>query len=369
VTLGGCDTEMKRCKILIALCILALFLLLTSTVNAKEEIEHATKDDKITITEEKNIEEIIVDKNNKAAYNSIQEAVDDAPPDSTIYIKQGEYNEILTINKEIQLIGEDKDTTLINPTSKKNSYAVRITTNGAKLSGLSIQNKGEGIYTTGLKISVPQTTIENCDIFDTPVGIAIWSSDNTIINCRFWGCEDEGIAFLGSSTIECNNNIIESCKFFKNCDGIELQYSSNNQILNCEFYDNTHAGIDAIGSSNNNNKITNCKINNNKVFGIYLSRSSGNQIIKCSLTDNKIMTTDSKDNTIIDCTLDTVYLTDDSHMSIKDCADLDESKIKTINSEYEIKNKNIHSRNLLINKIMSLFPSRLLARIQIGLLQ
>jgi hypothetical protein len=56
-------------------------------------------------------------------------------------------------------------------------------------------------------------------------------------------------------------------------------------------------------------------------------------------------------------------------MSIMDCEDLDESKIKTINSEYEIKNKNIHSRNLLINRFLSLFPSGILARIRIGLIQ
>ena len=81
------------------------------------------------------------------------------------------------------------------------------------------------------------------------------------------------------------------------------------------------------------------------------------------------MTTGSKDNTITDCSLGTVYLTGDSQMSIMDCEDLDESKIKTINSEYEIKNKNILSRNLLINRFLSLFRSGILARIRTGLLQ
>ncbi len=356
---------MKRWKILVSLCILSLFLTSTLPVQAIENLEHKTEEEKNNIRSDTPIYDIKVDKNDKSAYNSIQDAINHAPQDSTIYVKTGVYSEIITINKKINLIGEDKDTTLINPTSKKNSYAVRITTSGVKLSGFSIQNKGEGLYTTGIKISVSGVTVENCDIFDTPIGIALWSSDNKITNSRFWGCEDEGIAFLGSPTVECNNNIIENCEFFDNCDGIELQYSSNNRISNCEFYDNTHAGIDAIGSSNNDNIISNCNIYNNKVFGIYLSRSSGNQITKCSLTDNKIMTTGSKDNTVTECTLGTIYLTDDSSITIEDC-NLDESNIKTVNSEYQINNiveseDNLYKidsqkeiRNRIINRIRSI---------------
>jgi len=357
---------MKRWRCRIALLLISIFLVSTITVHA-ERLEHEETN---TILENNDSsKEIIVDKYDDKYYSSIQDAIDSATIDSTIYVRNGYYNEILNIKKKIKLVGEDKEKTIINPTSTKNSYAIRIAAEGVKISNLGVQNHGPGIYSTGIKVSARDTTIYNCDIFDTPVGIAVWSSDNTITNCRFWGCEDEGIALLGSSTIECNNNLIENCEFFENCDGIELQYSSYNEISHCRFYENTHAGIDAIGSSNNNNKITNCEINNNKVFGIYLSRSSGNQITKCSLTGNKIMTTNSKDNTITDCKIDTIYLTDDSQLSIEDCPDFDESKIKTINSEYEIKNKNIYLRNLLINKIFSLFSSRILARIQIRLLQ
>jgi len=356
---------MKRWKIFVSLCILSLFLSSTLPVEAVENLEHKIEEEDSTIRSDTPIYNIKVDKNGKEAYASIQNAINHASQDSTIYVKAGVYSEIITINKKINLIGEDKDTTLINPTSKKNSYAIQIKTNGVKISGFSIQNKGNGIYATGVKISTSGTKIENCDIFDTPIGIAVWSSDNTITNCRFWGCEDEGIAFLGSSTIKCNNNMIENCEFYNNCDGIELQYSSNNRISNCEFYDNTHAGIDAIGSSNNDNIISNCKIYNNKVFGIYLSRSSRNQITKCSLTDNKIMTTGSKDNTVIECTLGKIYLTDDSSITIEDC-NLDESNIKTVNSEYQINSimeseDNLYKidsqkemRNNLIDRIRSL---------------
>ena len=361
---------MRRRRYLLALLLISIFLTTTINVNAEERLENKTELEKNQIIDDTHIyTKIIVDKNDKTAYQSIQEAINSAATDSTIYIKNGYYNEILNIRKRINIIGENKEKTIINPTTKKNSYVIRIAVEGVKISNIGIQNQGPGIYSTGIKVSARETTISNCDIFDTAIGIALWSSNNTISNCRFWGCEDEGIAFLGSYSNQCNNNIVTNCEFFNNCDGIELQYSSNNRISSCKFYDNSHAGIDAIGSANNNNKIINCEINNNKVFGIYMSRSSGNQMTNCSLTDNKIMTTGSKDNTITDCSLGTVYLTDDSQMSIMDCEDLDESKIKTINSEYEIKNKNILSRNLLINRFLSLFRSGILARIRTGLLQ
>ena len=87
------------------------------------------------------------------------------------------------------------------------------------------------------------------------------------------------------------------------------------------------------------------------------------------------MTTSSTDNTITDCTLDTIYLIDESTISIKDCADFDETKIKSINSEYEISNKESNNpvktesttvgfRSLFMNKIYSLLPPIIAARLQ-----
>ena len=327
---------MRRWRYLLALLLISIFLATTINVHAEE---NQIIDDTYIYTK------IIVDKNNKTAYQSIQDAINSAATDSIIYIKNGYYNEILNIKKKINIIGEDKEKTIINPTTQKNSYAIRIVAEGVKISNLGVQNHGPGIYSTGIKVSARDTTISNCDIFDTPVGIAVWSSDNTITNCRFWGCEDEGIAFLGSSSNQCNNNIVTNCEFFNNCDGIELQYSSNNVISNCKFYDNTHAGIDAIGESNDNNIITECDFSNNKAFGVFFSRSIDNTISKCAFSESKIMATASKQIKVEECKLDGIYLIEQSSMTIKDCSNVIESKIKTVDSDYVIYNiDNIKSR-------------------------
>jgi len=244
---------------------------------------------------------LIVDQTGEGDYSTIQEAVNNAEDGFTIYVKAGTYSEIVEIKKQIYLIGEDN--TLINPISAKNKYAIRLGASGIILKGFGITNGAPGLYASGIRITSSEVTIQDCDIYNTPVGIVVWSSYNTINNCNFWGCKDEGIALIGSTYSECNNNKITNCVFRNNCDGIELQYSSGNTISNCEFYENTHTGIDAIASSNNNNKISDCKIYKNEVHGIYFSSSSNNQIIDCFISDNEdgdvINNKDSKNNQIL----------------------------------------------------------------------
>ncbi len=232
------------------------------------------------------VNRITVDQNGNGDFMSIQEAIDNAEDGTIIFIKPGEYSEILNIKKQIQLIGEDKTNTIINPVSQKNKYAIRLGAPNIKIKDLTIINGASGLYSSGIRISSPNSEIENCNIHDVPVGISVFTSNNKITNCNFWNCKDEGIALIGSKTSECNNNIISTCIFHDNCDGVELQYSSNNIIENCEFFRNSHTGIDAIASSNNNNRISNCKIYENNVHGIYLSSSSKNKIINCSISKN-----------------------------------------------------------------------------------
>jgi len=241
----------------------------------------------INITQGTNKKILTVDNQGNADFKSIQKAINSASPGTTIYVKKGEYPEIITIKKQITLVGENKENTIINPASQKNKYAILIDSSNVLIKNLNIYNKALGRYTAGIRITKSNNQIENCDIHDTPVGITIWSSNNKISNTTFHGCKDEGIALIGSNYFKCEQNIITNCVFYNNCDGIELQHSSSNTITRCEFYNNTHTGIDAIASSNNKNMISNCEIYNNTVHGIYISSSYDNQIINCEIYDNK----------------------------------------------------------------------------------
>lgn len=137
-----------------------------------------------------------------------------------------------------------------------------------------------GKYEVGIKIVKGNQVIENHVFKDIPIGIAVWSSNNLIVNCTFINCSDEGILLIGS------NNIVENCVFYQCCDGIELQRSSNNTFINCRFLSNTHAGIDGIISSNNYNSFISCVFYDN-MMGVYFSQSQNITFDDCLFVDNK----------------------------------------------------------------------------------
>jgi len=250
------------------------------------------------------LEKMIIVSKNDGDFLYIQDAINNAPIGSIIFIKKGIYNEILNINKKLTIVGENRFTTIINPTSEENKYAIKLGVSDIIIKNLSISNSANGIYTTGIKVNADKTKILNCNIYENPIGIAIFSNENLIDNCMFWNCRDEGIALIGTKISKCDYNFITNCTFFNNCDGIELQFSSNNLIENCSIYNNSHSGIDAIISSNNKNLIKKCKIYDNTVNGIYLSSSFDNEIIKCIFWNNSdgniIMSNDSITNIMID---------------------------------------------------------------------
>jgi parallel beta-helix repeat protein len=280
--------------------------------------------------------EIVIDIS--TVTTTIQDAINHAQPNSTIQLPAGTYTEILTINKPLHLKGEGTTRTILSPTSSNNGYAIRISVEGVTLSGLDITNQGLGLYTTCVKISASNTTIQNCTFHDTPIGLAIWSSQNTISGCEFRGCDDEGIVLLGTSTSECSNNTITSCTFYKNCDGIELQYATDNLITSCTFAQNTHAGIDAIESNNNNNIISYCEFTDNQAFGLYLTRSSHNLITQCTFFDDTVTFVHASNNTLRKSQIGHIHLLDDSSLLIEQCTGIKISDIISQQSSYTIDN-------------------------------
>ena len=79
-------------------------------------------------------------KNEGADFTSIQNAINNATEGDTIYVYSGTYYENITINKTITLIGENKNTTIIDAEGKEN--AVNITADYVNMSGFTVTNCG-----------------------------------------------------------------------------------------------------------------------------------------------------------------------------------------------------------------------------------
>ena len=156
-------------------------------------------------------------------YTNIQDAIDDASDGDTVFVydDSSPYYENLIVNKSINLIGEGKNTTVIDGNWNE-SYVLRITSD-VNISGFMIINSGNGMEMWSNHSIIDGNIITN-NIWN---GIYLYKSHdihimkNNINNNG--GC---GIHLAGSS----DNLIMENeIKNHNDC-GIRLDYSIHNNI-------------------------------------------------------------------------------------------------------------------------------------------
>lgn len=174
-------------------------------------------------------------------YPTIQEAINNAVDNDTVFVKQGTYNENITISKSLSLIGENSHTTIINGSNF--GTAILIIANNVKVSGFTVKN-GESITPPGYM--APDKThgihllhANYCNISGNNVeynGYGIWlydSSSNTI-NGNNITYNWDGIALQKSINNQITRNRVEANRF-----GVRFASSMNNIFRNNNLKDNT----------------------------------------------------------------------------------------------------------------------------------
>ncbi len=121
---------------------------------------------------------IYVDANGGKDFTRIQDAIAAANNGDTIFIYNGIYYENLIIDKRVTLLGEGRDSVIIDGGGSGNVIIVRI--NGVEISEVSIRNGGPG--SAGILLdNADYVTISHCKIEGTYYGIVLSSSSyNTI---------------------------------------------------------------------------------------------------------------------------------------------------------------------------------------------
>jgi len=173
-------------------------------------------------------------------YTSIQSAIDDANYGDIIFVYSGIYYENVVINKKITLVGENKETTIIDANHRE-GYAAIITANGATMQEFTVRNSDyrgyNGIETyAGVRIYSYNNSILDCNINNNTIGILLEpsiarliSTNASIFNCNISN-NDYGISLYFSA-----NNSIFDCNIENNTAGISLYSSANDSIFNCTF--------------------------------------------------------------------------------------------------------------------------------------
>ena len=193
-------------------------------------------------------------------YSSIQDAINESSDGDTVFVYRGTYIENLYVSKSINLIGEDRNTTIIDGSEKDSPVwisTIIIRADSVNVKGFTILN--EKTFSCGIFIGMNhnENTIVDNNIISPWEGIWLWESRNNTIK----------------------GNIISGT-----WDGIYLEYSEDNIITDNILFTNSISGILLEGA--NNNIITGNAIRKN-LFGIGCSSSIGNEISGNNINSNE----------------------------------------------------------------------------------
>lgn len=266
----------------------------------------------------------VLNVNTGSGYTTIQEAInaDATLAGHTIRVNPGVYNENVTVNKSLSLIGENQLNTIID--GGASDSVVHITANRVNITGFTIRNStlgNSGIYldrSNGDNISQnilknnyngiyiygsTDDSVTGNDVLDNEYGIRLYSSgnnnisgndasdnmngihldlssNNTLVGNNAWSNSGNGIYLYGSG-----NNTLEDNNVYSNYGrGIRLQYSSDN-TLSSNVVSSNRYGIAFYGSGRNVLRSNNVSFNNESGM-LFQSSSDGNTITDNAVTSN-----------------------------------------------------------------------------------
>jgi len=227
-------------------------------------------------------------------YTKIQDAIDNASDGDTIYVynDSSPYAGNITVDKSIKLIGENRDSTIIE-WKERYGHVVNLTVNGILLKSFTLIGGSAGYSGYGIIINSNNNYITDTYIKNNSYGIRCQKFGYcTYLENLFIG-NSRGISLYRSN----GNNLLENY-FSNHLDQMYLGYSYDNIISNntfCYSYKTLWQGVMIVKSSNNsftNNSFFNCSldfgsdsfnwtISNNTINGkplFYIEKSSNRLI-------------------------------------------------------------------------------------------
>jgi len=208
-------------------------------------------------------------------YSSIQDAIDNVSDGDTVFVydDSSPYYENIIVNKTINLLGEDKNTTVID--GNRSGSSAYISADGVLVSGFTLIKSKWGNY-SGIEIKSNFNNISGNIISNNYIGISL---NDSIINTIF--CNNISDNWVGIIIFTSSNNIISENIIESNGDKNIIIDSSNYNTIYGNNISGSYNGI-FLNSSNNNT------ISNNNIFqngrGLQFNSSSNNTI-----TSNNIL--------------------------------------------------------------------------------
>jgi len=220
-------------------------------------------------------------------YSTIQEAVRNATNGDTIFVynDSSPYYEIVSVYKSISLIGEDRNSTVIDGSGM--ASVVYVSADGVKIRGFTIQNSGNTWDDAGIIIWSNNNILSGNIVTNNFKGIYLEESSNNIItgniitNSGYYGILIE----VGVNNIISRNSVTKSgIKGTPSCNIIFM--GCNNSVISENNLARSDTSILLVASNKNN--ISGNNIKNNKVIGIEVGFSNNNNFFKNNFLFNII---------------------------------------------------------------------------------
>jgi len=173
-------------------------------------------------------------------YTRIQDAIDDASDGDTIFVydDSAPYNENLLINKTIHLIGEKKESTVINGDSKVN--VIRIFAVDVRITGFSILMTGNEEGNAGIFVNSNNSLISENIILNNDWGIIVYDASFSTISQNIFMNNDHGLYLSTTKNIITENQFFNDGMYITTSGNIVENNTVNNKPLLCmENKDNT----------------------------------------------------------------------------------------------------------------------------------
>jgi parallel beta-helix repeat protein len=231
---------------------------LRRSMNILKESNHQVTMNETEITVQVALAGSIHNMNTGLNHGTIQEAINYASERDTIFVRDGIYCENVVVNKSVSLVGENRDTTIVDGGGL--GHVISITSNNVNLTGFTIQNSSTAHHITGINLN----NVDHCNISGNIItgnkhGIEIHSSSryNTISGNNITDNDDYGIIIDGS-----DNNSIFGNNIANNTYGISIQYGSQFNSAFRNVLANNDNGIWIQESSTHNEFYHNKFLNN-----------------------------------------------------------------------------------------------------------
>ena len=287
-------------------------------------------------------------------YQFIKDGVHHADEEDVIYIFQGIYHENILISKQITLIGQQKNTTIID--GDYHSSILHLQSDHITISDITLQNSGGNIHDSGILLESSNNTIVNCQFYRTKNGIYISNQTNNSIKNHHFQTNGAGISLVNS-----RDTTITNCSFFHNGIGIQIIDSTNTSIAGCLAHTN---GIGYYIEKSSEMSITKSAAynNNDNQGGFFLESCNSISFDNCIISHNGFGLKSSfcqnisiKHSTISYNTHAGFLIMDQSqNISIKHCNISKNLRISIYNSQSQIS----FQKNNIYNSICGVYSER-----------